>query len=45
MYNCNNNCNSILWIIVLFILFSNCGGFSIGCGGCDNNNGCGGCCN
>ena len=44
MYNCNTNCNSILWIIVLFILFTNCGGFSIG-GCCDNNNGCGGCCN
>ena len=48
---CNNNgicgCfsgNNLWWIIILILLFCNCGGF--GCGntyqgnGCDNNCGC-----
>ena len=35
---CNNNCGgNICWIIVLILLFCNCGG-GLGCG--DNRSGC-----
>ena len=45
---CNNNgfCGgNICWIIILILLFCNCGGMGVsnGCGnncGCDNNCGC-----
>ena len=54
MYMCNNNgfCGgNICWIIILILLFCNCGGSwgGNGCGNNYNNNGCGcdnncGCC-
>ena len=47
---CNNNgiCNcfsgnNLWWIIILILLFCNCGGNSLGCGNnqrCDNSCGC-----